>query len=114
MFKTQIFIIAASIILFLITLELIRKKKLKEEYSIIWIIAELALLIFGLFPKILNVISGVFGVYYLTCIFLMAFLFLLVVLFNFSIILTKLSESNKKLIQEVALLKERNRDEKNK
>ena len=108
MLKAQIFVAGTSLLLFIITIALIRKRKLKEEYSIIWIIAEVVLFAFGIFPRGLTMISEALGVYYLTAIFIAAFLFLLIIAFYYSIILSRLSDMNRSLVQEVAILKEKN------
>ena len=108
MLKIQFFIAGISLLLFVITMVLIKKRILKEEYSIIWIIAEIVLFLFGIFPKLLNIVSGILGVYYLTAIFIIAFVFLLVIAFYYSIILSRLSDMNRALVQEVALLKAKN------
>jgi hypothetical protein len=105
MFKIQIFISAISVLLFIITVMLIKKRRLKEEYAIIWIIAEGMLFVFGIFPGLLGTISEIIGVYYLTALFIVSFVFLFIVAFYNSIILSRLSEMNAVLIQEVALLK---------
>lgn len=105
MLKTQFLIAGASLLLFVLTLVLIKKRKLREEYAIIWIMAETLLFIFGLFPGLLTIISNLLGVYYLTAIFILAFMFLLVISFYYSITLSRLSETNRLLIQEVGLLK---------
>ena len=105
MMKFQILIAGASLLMFFVTIALIKKRVLREEYSIIWLIAEGALFLFALFPGALSVIAKALGLYYLTAIFLVAFLFLLVISFYYSIILSRLSEMNRSLVQEVALLK---------
>lgn len=107
MLKAQILIAAISLALFVITILLIKKRILKEEYSIIWIIAEIVLFLFGVFPGMLNVISRILGVYYLTAIFIIAFFFLLIIAFYYSIILSKHSDMNSALVQDLSLLKEK-------
>ena len=107
MIKAQIFIAGISLIMFVVTIVLIKRRILREEYSVIWIISELVLLIFGILPGSLNFFSAIMGVYYLTAIFIIAFLFLLFVSFYYSIILSRLSDANRTLSQEVALLKEK-------
>ena len=112
MVKAQIIIAFVSAFLFVVTIMLIKKRKLREEYSIIWIIAELVLFSFGMFPRLLTFVSDLMGVYYLTAIFMVAFAFLFIIAFYYSIILSRLSEQNSVLIREIALLKGEN--EKNK
>lgn len=49
--QIQIVIGALSIILLLITLELIRKERLREEYSILWLFTGVAIFIFSLWRE---------------------------------------------------------------
>jgi len=107
MIKAQIFIAGISLILFIVTIVLIKRRVLREEYAIIWIISEAALFILGILPGSLSLISAAMGVYYLSAIFIIAFLFLLLVAFYSSIVLSRLSDANRALSQEVALLKEK-------
>ena len=99
MINAQIFVTVTSLVLLFLTIFLIKKRKLKEEYAIIWIIAEVMLCLMGVFPNILVYISELLGVYYLTAIFIMAFLFLLMIAFYYSIILSRLSDINIALVQ---------------
>ena len=105
MLKIQFLIAGISLLLFIVTIVLIKKRILKEEYSIIWIIAESLLFLIGIFPRSVSVLSDMLGIYYLTVIFIIAFLFLLIIAFYYSIILSRLSDMNRVLMQEVALLK---------
>lgn len=102
----QIIAIAVSSAIFFIVIELIRRNYLKERYSLIWLAASVALVIFSVWRNLLHYIASVFGIYYPpSFLFLLAIAFLLVLLLHFSAILSSLSESNKRLAQEIGLLK---------
>ena len=62
---------------------------------------------FGAWPDVLRVASRLLRLNHLTTLFMVAFLFLLAIVFNFSVVLSSLNERLKKLIQDYALLEER-------
>jgi len=104
--KVQIIIGALSIILLLITFELIRRKRLREEYAILWLFTGIVVLVFSLWPEFF--LSQFFvkmtGIFYLSAVVLIAFFFLLLIVFHFSVVISKLTDRNKELAQRHALL----------
>lgn len=104
----QIIAIAVSGAIFVVIIELIRRNRLKERYSLIWLAASVILILFSVWRGLLHSISLAIGVYYPpSFLFLVAIFFLLLLLLHFSVILSSLSESNKRLAQEIGILKER-------
>jgi hypothetical protein len=86
--------------------ELIRRNKLKEKYSLLWLAASLVILFFSISRKALETISLLVGIYYPpSFIFLIASLFLIIINIHFSTVISELYEKNKNLTQEIALLK---------
>lgn len=106
LFHIQIIIGTLSIILFLITFELIRKGRLREEYSILWLSTGVAILVFSLTPEFFlsQFIARLTGLYYLSAVVMIAFLFLLLIVLHFSVVISKLTNQNKELAQHHALL----------
>lgn len=104
--KIQIIIGALSIVLLLFTFELIRKGRLREEYSILWLFTAAATLIFSLFPEFFlsKLFIRITGLYYLSAVVLIIFLFLLLIVYHFSVVISKLTERNKELAQRHALM----------
>jgi hypothetical protein len=104
--QIQIVIGALSIILFLITFELIRKEKLREEYSILWLFTGVAILVFSLAPEFFlsKFFTRITGLYYLSAVVMIAFLFLLLIVLHFSVAISILTNRNKELAQRHALL----------
>jgi hypothetical protein len=104
--KVQIVIGFLSIILLLITFELIRKRRLREEYAILWLFTGGVVLVFSLWPEFF--LSQFFvkmtGIFYLSAVVLIAFFFLLLIVFHFSVVISKLTDRNKELAQRYALL----------
>ncbi len=99
--------IVASGLLLLIVVELIRRGRLKEKYSLLWLLSGGILLIFSSSRDILEYVSRLLGIFYPpSLLFLVAFLFLLLITLHFSVVISGLSEKNKQLAQEVALLRQ--------
>ncbi len=101
----QYYSIAFSIFFLLFIIELVRRKKIREEYSIIWIIIGFVFLFFSIFRNALNILASNLGIAYVP----MALLLILIVgvfliLVQFSTVISKLTEQNKKIIQDNALL----------
>lgn len=102
----QIIIGMLSLVLILITFELIRKERLREEYSILWLFTGVVVLIFSLWPNFIlsKFITGITGLHYLSGVVIISFLFLLLIVFHFSVVISKLTNRNKELAQKHALL----------
>jgi len=106
LFNVQIISIILSTLLFLFVIELVRKGMLKERYAILWLASSFILLVRSLWKGLLDKIAAFFGIFYSpSLLFLAAFLFLLLIVLHFSIVISRMSEKNKKLAQEMGLLK---------
>lgn len=92
-------------IVLILVVELIRRGRLKERYALLWLLASCVLLILST-TKIIESVSQIIGIYYPpSALFLIAFLFLLLITLHFSVVISGLSEQNKRLAQEIALLR---------
>jgi hypothetical protein len=102
----QIVAIIFSLGIFVGIVDLIRRGMLKEQYAILWLISAIVLLILSVWRQLLDKIAYVLGVAYApSLLFLVAFVFLLLIVLHFSVIISNISEKNKKLSQEIAILK---------
>ena len=104
MLRIQMIIGTVSVLLLVIVFELIRRRRLKEEYSLLWLLSGVIILTFSIFPDLLVIISRAMGMYYLTALFVISFLFLLAIVLHFSTVLSQLSKRNKELTQELSIL----------
>ncbi len=99
--------ITGNALLLILVIELVRRGRLKERYSLLWLLAGAVLLMLSLSRSVLEYISRIVGIYYPpSVLFLLAFLFLLLITLHFSVVISGLSDKNKKLAQELALLRE--------
>ena len=55
--RVQILAITVSVALIILIISLIRKRKLREEYSIIWLLAGLSLIVFSIWRGLLDRIA---------------------------------------------------------
>lgn len=106
-FRIQILAIVAGLFFILIILRAIMKGKLRTEYSFVWILMGLILMVFSVWPKSLEILAYYFGVYYApSLIFIFFFFMIFIFLIHLSVVNSKQQEQIKKLAQEIALLKE--------
>ncbi len=96
-----------SLLLVLSVLELVRRGHLKERYALLWLAVSACGLFIGAFPNTIVWFAQVLGFQYLTVVSMFAFLFLLLLVLTFTVIISKLSEHNRELAQEIALLNQR-------
>jgi hypothetical protein len=103
----------ASILLILIVFELIRSRRLRERYALLWLATGVALLILSAWRGGLNTIAGWVGVstYPPAVLFAVATVFILAVLLHYSTVISRLSDQSTILAQRVALLEEQTRRE---
>lgn len=102
----QTIAIIASLLLLAVILQLVRKRKLQEQYSLLWMICGGTLLACSIFDGFLSYLAQMAGIHYPPAVLLPITIFFAVVLgIHFSLMISKLSEQNKKLTQEIGLLK---------
>jgi hypothetical protein len=111
MVRIQIITLLVSFSFLLYIARLIIKGKLREEYSIVWLLCTFVLIVFSFWREGLDVMSEIFGVFvpanlvFTACIFAV-----LVYLLHLSVVSSKLQRQNKQMAQEIALLKEQMED----
>ena len=108
MARIQLITIAINILFIAYISRLIIKGKLREEYSIVWGVCTVILLVFSFWRKGLDVMSKLFGVFeppnlvFTACIFA-----ILIYLLHLSVVASKLHKQNKQMAQDIALIKEK-------
>jgi len=107
--RVTVLSIVVSSALLLYILEMVRRRKLREEYSILWLAGSVVILVLSLKQDWLIGIALAAGIAYPpSFLFLVGILFILLILIHFSIAISKLHMMNKKMAQEIALLKTKN------
>ena len=109
--RIQFLAIAGSVGLLLFILELIRRKRIRENHSLLWLFFGAVFMFFSIWRRGLEVMANLMGIAYPPTAFLLILVMaLFVILIQFSIITSDLTEKNKKMAQEIGLLKERLRE----
>ena len=104
----QIFAILAAIVVFLLIFELVRRRRLREEYSWLWLLTGTAMILLVVWYRLLLYITWIIGAGTpVTTLFLFSTLFLLLIAVHYSVIISKLTTQVKNLAQELALLSNR-------
>lgn len=103
----------ASVLLLLVVFELIRSRRLRERYALLWLLTGVVLLVLSLWRGGLNTIASWFGIsgYPPAILFAVGILFILLVLLHYSTVISRLSDQSTILAQRLALLEERFREE---
>lgn len=104
--EIQLVAIGGSLLMMWLVFSLIRQRKLREEYALLWFAAGLVLLVFSFWRGLLDRVAGWLGVAYPPSVLLLGvivFGFLLAM--HYSVSLSRLAEQNKRLSQELALLR---------
>ena len=109
--RIQIVALTISALLLLIVLELVRRRKLTEEYSFFWILSALALLILSARREILHAVARWLGVSYSPIILVMVLIVMVFVAsLCFSVIVSRQRQQIERLIEETAILSAELRD----
>jgi hypothetical protein len=104
--KVSIAATAASLVLLLVVFELVRSRRLRERYALLWILTGVVLVALSAWRGGLNTIAGWLGVrgYPPAVLFAVGLLFVILVLLHYSTVISRLSDQNVILAQRLALL----------
>jgi len=105
--RARILLIAIGLIVLVTVINLLRKRRLKEEYALLWLLAALALVLAPFLIDILDQIAVFLGVEYPPTLFLgLAIIGLLLIIFQLSLNISRFSDQIKVLTQEIAILRQ--------
>jgi hypothetical protein len=100
----RILILVLSLGILAFTIELIRRRRLREEYALLWILTGTVVLIFAMFPRMLYFLSELYGLHHLTTLLFVTFLFLLTIILHYSTVISRITERETELAQRLAIL----------
>lgn len=105
MSRIQVVSLVIGIALAAVIFQLIRKKKLKEQYSLLWFLTVAVILLLAVWEGLLGKISSAIGISLPSnALFLLALLFLFGMALHFSMLVSRLTDQSKMLAQKLALL----------
>lgn len=107
----QITSLVVSVLLLGGVLELVRSKKLTEEYSFVWIVCAVALIVLSLARRSLDRLALAFGIFYPpAALLLVLILFVFIASLSFSVVVSRQRQQIEQLAEETAILEARVRE----
>ena len=104
--RTVLVVLCAALALMLVVLELVRRRKLQEEYSVLWLVTSALLVALAGSRSLLERLAWLMGIYYPpSALFVVAFGGLLLAALHFSSVISRLSAENRLLAQDLAILR---------
>lgn len=103
--RLQVVIAIGAIAAILCIGNLVRIRRLELKYALIWFLVGILLLIFDLFPGLLQVMTQALGITLpINMLTFLGLLFVLMILFSQTIVISNLTRKCQRLTQEVGLL----------
>ena len=88
-----------------VVFELIRSRRLQERYALLWLLTGIVLLVLALWRGALGLLADAVGIAYPpSALFVLAAVFILLLLLHYSTVISKLADQNRILAQRLALL----------
>ena len=104
--RQKVLAAVVGLALLIVIIELVRRRKLKEEYSWLWILAGAAVLALGLSNTLLLAVTRFIGAGFpASTVFFFGIFFILALSLQFSVKISSLETKVKNLTQELALLR---------
>jgi hypothetical protein len=103
--KTRVLAVAGALAMLVVVIELVRRRRLKEEYSVLWVLTSLVLLVLAVwYELLLGITSAIGAVLPTSTLFFFGLIFALLMLLHFSVRVSALERRVTMLVQEVALM----------
>lgn len=103
-FRMRIVLGFLSALVLMITLEAVRRFAMEERYALLWVFTGVILLAFAIYPDAVGWLATLTGMQYVSAITVVVFAFLLMVVFDFSLALSKLRADHRRICQHAAEL----------
>lgn len=101
----QVFVVLITLLLISLIVMTLRNGVLREKYAALWIVVAFAVLVLAIWPPLLTIVAGWFGVQVESnLLFALAVILLLGVSLQLSVAVSELDSQTRTLAEEVALL----------
>lgn len=102
--SVYVFSILFSICFLWVVIDLMRRRVLREQYSMLWLLMGVVMLVMSTGRFWIERLAAFFGIYYApSLLFLIGFLFLIAVILHLTIVVSRLTERMIRLTQELAI-----------
>ena len=106
LFKQKLIAALMAVGLLLFIIEVVRRRKLREEYAWLWILVGMVVLLLSLWESLLNALSRFMGIQIpVNTVFFFGLMFMIFINLHFSVKISLLTNQVKRLTQEIALAK---------
>ena len=103
-----VFSILFALVFVFFVLTLVRRRRLREQYSIMWILLALVIVVASIKSGWLDALATMLGIYYApSLLFLIALLFCFAYLLHLTVVISKLSDRVVRLTQELSIYQNR-------
>ena len=104
--RARVIIILVLLLMLVFIINMVRRRTLELKYVLAWLLADILLILFTVFPPAMMGIARFMGIFApVNMIFFLGFLFLAAIAFSLTVALSRLSASQRRLAQETALWK---------
>ena len=111
----RVVLICALVIYFIMILFFLKNKTLELRYTLLWMVAGIALAILVVWPELLNKFVVLIGIQTnMNGLYLMAFAFTIMIMMSLTSIVSKQANKIKILVQELAIMEKKIRELENK
>ncbi|MDR1001576.1 MAG: DUF2304 domain-containing protein [Clostridiales bacterium] len=110
--KLQLLVGVVVVIIFLFLLNLLRKRNIELKYCLVWLIGLISLAVIDLFPGLLYALAGLLGIETpVNALFAICIVFLALVCVSLTVVVSRLSDRLRKLVQNIAIKEKEMADE---
>ena len=105
-FQQQVFALIVSVAVFVVVVDMVRRRRLREEYSVLWLVTSVIMFVLVFRYEWLVTLTTAIGAGLpTTTLFLFSIIFLMLLSVQFCIKISRLTDQVKNLSQENALMK---------
>ena len=102
----SILVIAVAVLIAITVVFYVRRWRLKEQYSMLWLVLAGVMVVTAATPDLVEWFAGKLDVQYApSVLFFLALAFVAVMLFHYSLEISRLSDQNRELAQQIGLLR---------
>ena len=104
--RAQLITALGAVLLTLVVLDLVRRRRLAEEYSLLWVVASVVVAVLGFSTPLLKAITHGLGILYeASTVFFFGLVFATAMLLYLSVKLSRLGQEHLTLTRELAFLR---------
>lgn len=104
--RAQLITALGAVLLALVVLDLVRRRRLAEEYSVLWVVASVVVAVLGFSTPLLKAVTQALGILYeASTVFFFGLVFATAMLLYLSVKLSRLSQEHAALVRELAFLR---------